>query len=228
MLVAKVAISLHRQRTTVFMSKPARNRWNVHARFNATCGEQVPQIVMGKSSDTEQPARPVDRALAFMDARYGVGCEILALTLNPFQQAPHIGNQRDAADFPILCASSRVAQDREFTFLEVTVSTVNAGSFPFAASAICQELDQVSSTVAVASVSVPNCFDEFQELVVARQMEKFLANLLPLNVNRRVVVPSPCLNGNIQDQPERADGIVERRRAGVLAEPRSPGKAVGL
>ena len=76
MLVAKVAVGLHRQRTTVLVPKPARNRWDVHARFNAACGEQVAQIVMGESSDAQLLASRIDRALAFMDARDGVGREI--------------------------------------------------------------------------------------------------------------------------------------------------------
>jgi len=41
-------------------------------------------------------------------------------------------------------------------------------------------------------------------------MQKLLANLFPLNVDDWIVIPRPRFDGNIQNQLERADSVVER------------------
>ena len=46
MLIAKMAVGLHRQRPAVLVAEPAGDRLDVHPGFDATGGEQVPQIMM--------------------------------------------------------------------------------------------------------------------------------------------------------------------------------------
>ena len=52
MLVAEMAVNLHRQRAAVLVSKPPGDGGNVNAALNAAGGKQMPQIVMGQMSDT--------------------------------------------------------------------------------------------------------------------------------------------------------------------------------
>ena len=203
-------VGFHRECAAVLVTEPAGDCRDVHARFNAAGCEQMPQIVVGETNSPQLFASRIYRALTFVNTHDKGGREFRSLIFHSFQQTAHVGNHWNAADFPILSSGRRIAQDRDFTFLEVTVSTVDTGGFAFAAAAVSKKLYQVGTTVAVTSVSVPNGFDELQELVVARQLQKFLANLFSLNVNRRIVIPRPRFNRNIQNQTERADSIVER------------------
>ena len=45
-LVAQMSINFHRQRTAVFVTKPAAHRRNINTGLDAKCREQMPQIVM--------------------------------------------------------------------------------------------------------------------------------------------------------------------------------------
>ena len=58
--IAKVPVGFHGQRTAVFMPEPARDRWNVHARFNAAGRKQVAQVMVGNSLDTQNLRGPVN------------------------------------------------------------------------------------------------------------------------------------------------------------------------
>jgi len=119
--------------------------------------------------------------------------------LNPFQQAAHIGNHRDTADFPILRAGYRVAQDRDFAFLKVTISSVDASRFAFAATTVGQKFNEVGAFLAPGTIGFSDGHNQFRKLFLARKLQKFLANLFPLNVDRRVVIPCACLNGDVQN-----------------------------
>ena len=46
MVLALVSVRLHAKRAAVFMAEPARDGGNIHAAFDADCGEQVAQIMM--------------------------------------------------------------------------------------------------------------------------------------------------------------------------------------
>jgi len=104
--------------------------------FDATSGKQVGQIVISEADDAKRLAGVLIAPWHSWTRVTGVGCEVFALLPNPFKQAAHVENHRDATDFLILCARRRIAQYRKFAFLEVTVSTVDAGGFAFAATAI--------------------------------------------------------------------------------------------
>ena len=57
-LVAKVPVGFHGQRPAVFVAEPARDRWNVHAGFDAPGREQVAQVVVREAWNSNLFARP--------------------------------------------------------------------------------------------------------------------------------------------------------------------------
>ena len=69
-LAAQVAIGFHCQCAAVFVSKPARNSWNIDAAFDAARCEQMPQIVMRDAICADLLARAIKRLLAFANAKY--------------------------------------------------------------------------------------------------------------------------------------------------------------
>ncbi len=101
----QVTISFHRQCAAVLVSKPARNSWNVNAAFDAAGCEQVPQIVMCDAICSDFFARSIEGFLAFADTKYFcVQRFIGTFTPHSLKQRASIGNQRHAAQFPILRA----------------------------------------------------------------------------------------------------------------------------
>ena len=66
-LVAKVAVHLHRQRPAVFVAKPAADSWDVHPRFDAAGGKEVAQIVVSDPWDAQLPASAREGLIAVRD-----------------------------------------------------------------------------------------------------------------------------------------------------------------
>ena len=58
MLVAKVPVGFHGQGPAVFVPEPSGNRWDVHARFNAPGCEQMPEVMVGETRNSNLFARP--------------------------------------------------------------------------------------------------------------------------------------------------------------------------
>ena len=64
-LAAKMSVDFHCKGTAVLMAKPARHRRNVNTRLDAPRSKQVAQVVMRKSGDTNELARPRQRLFTF-------------------------------------------------------------------------------------------------------------------------------------------------------------------
>ena len=58
------------QGAAVFVSEPARDDRNVHARFDAASGEEISQIVMGDPGCADFVTRAIDGLLTFADTEY--------------------------------------------------------------------------------------------------------------------------------------------------------------
>ena len=100
MEVAQMPVSFHGECTAVFMAKPAGNSRNVHARFNATSGKQMAQIMMGKAGDLQFSASRVNGFLTFThtDNRTFLPLLFRLFGTDTFQQPEHIGNHRNDTD----------------------------------------------------------------------------------------------------------------------------------
>src|SRR5260370_21125379 len=90
-LVAEMAIGFHRQRSPVLMAEPARHRWNVHARFNAACGEQVPQVMVREPGNSHLLASTRQGLLAFADLQDAASGNRAGFVLEARQQKLHVG-----------------------------------------------------------------------------------------------------------------------------------------
>lgn len=86
MLIAQVAVGLHRKRTAVFVAKPAGYREDVHCGFNAPSGEQVAQVVMNEAF------LAIDFAAVFEGV---VDCEPLAVRFESLGEK-HLPSRRGA------------------------------------------------------------------------------------------------------------------------------------
>ena len=73
MLVAQMAVNLHRQCTAVTVAQPAGDGEDAHAGFNAACCEQLAQVVMGDTGNASDLGGTVHRPLAFADTHHGGG-----------------------------------------------------------------------------------------------------------------------------------------------------------
>src|SRR6516165_2101870 len=83
----------------------------------------MPQIVMSDSLRTDLFARSIKCLLAFTDAEhFHVQRLACSFTPHPFKQCACIGNQRNTAQFPILCAGVDVAAHNDFGSLKVHIS----------------------------------------------------------------------------------------------------------
>src|SRR5436309_1558708 len=102
-LVAKMAIGFHRQRSSVLMSQPTASGGYVNSGLDAASGKQVPQVVMGDSRHAELLARRVNCLLAFPDAQNRCAHPIFFAVLGtqPLQQPSHVWDHWYAADFPV-------------------------------------------------------------------------------------------------------------------------------
>jgi hypothetical protein len=70
MLIAKVAVRLHSQRSPILVTQPAGNGRNIHAALDASGCEEMAEVVVGKSLNLESLTRSVDCLLAFGDSQY--------------------------------------------------------------------------------------------------------------------------------------------------------------
>ena len=104
--LAQVPINAHGQSASVLMAKPSAHRRDVHARLNAGRGEEVPEIVMGKSWIAQTTASGANAFLGAVDLAHPVGR--LALGFSGVSNAEQMGAQgiceRDDAVFAIFCA----------------------------------------------------------------------------------------------------------------------------
>src|SRR5665213_4582856 len=114
-------IGFHCERAAVFVTEPAENRRDVNAKFNAAGREQMPQVVVGETNNSQLFASRIYRALTFVNTHDKGGREFGSLIFHSFQQTAHVGNHWNAADFPVLSSGRRIAQDRAFALLEITV-----------------------------------------------------------------------------------------------------------
>lgn len=69
-LTPQVAIGFHRNCPAVFVPEPTRDSRNVHARFDAARGVQVPEIVMRQSIGPDFFTRSIKGLLAFANAEH--------------------------------------------------------------------------------------------------------------------------------------------------------------
>ena len=184
---------------------------------------------MGETGNPERFTSRVDRPLALVNGHYGIGQEALftPIALDALKQSMHVGNHRHAADLPVLGSGRRVAQNCDFPFLKVAVPAVDAGRLALAATAVRQKLHEVGATLAPSAVRSADERNQLPELVLAGKLQEPLPNLLAFDVDGRVVIPRPRLNRQAQNQLERADSVVEGRRAG-LPKPRSPREAIAF
>src|ERR1017187_7740033 len=67
----QVTIDLHREGAAVGMPEPARNRGDIDAGLDATCREEVPEIVVRERPYPALAARRFKGAQAFPDAKDG-------------------------------------------------------------------------------------------------------------------------------------------------------------
>ena len=84
-----MAINFHGERAAVNVSKPARNRRNVNARFNATGGEQMPQIVMRDAGTPDILQARVSDFSHSPSTQTRSSRLWLLFTLQPFKQFAH-------------------------------------------------------------------------------------------------------------------------------------------
>jgi hypothetical protein len=54
--VTKVAVNFHRQRSSVVVTEPTRDGWNINASLNAPCCKQMAQIMVGDSGNPQKAA----------------------------------------------------------------------------------------------------------------------------------------------------------------------------
>src|SRR6266404_645526 len=142
MLITQMTISSHCQSAAIFVPQPAAYRGDVHARFNASCCKEVPQVVMGDPAQHELSTCGINGflTLANLHDRRVRPLFIFPLGPNALKEPPHIRDHRDTADLPVLGASHRITADNNLSFCEVTIPSVDARSLAFAAPTVCKEL----------------------------------------------------------------------------------------
>src|SRR2546421_12672322 len=167
--------------------------------------------MVGEASDSQFPAGCVDSTLTLVNTHNRIAQKLLLVSLafDALQQAAHIRNHRQTANFPILGPGSWVTHDGDFAFLEIAVTSANTRRLPFSAAAVSKKLNKVSAFFAPGAVGLADGVYHFNEVLLAGKLQEFLSNLLPLDVDGRIVVPRARLHGNIQDQLERADCVVK-------------------
>jgi len=154
--------------------------------------------------------------------------KVLALALDPFKQPSHIGNHRNTADFPVLRAGSGISQDRQFALFKIAIAPVDARGFTFSATTVGEKFNQVAAPVAVAAIGLADDVHKFQEILMAWQLKMLLPNAHSFYVSGRVVVPGSSFQGDIENQPERSDCVVEIGRTGLLCKSTGPLQAFGF
>src|SRR5258708_1977376 len=87
--VAQMPVSAHRQSSAVFVPQPPGNRRNIHARFDAPSGKQMPQVVMCELGDPNDRAGFGQSVIALSNLHHPATC-LAGCTFEPAEQLFHI------------------------------------------------------------------------------------------------------------------------------------------
>ena len=89
MFVPQVAVGLHRECASIFVSQPAADCWNIDAGFDAGGGKKVAKVMMSKVWKPEIPAGSNQTFFGIADPAYSVAwLDIFPLGFDPEQQFP--------------------------------------------------------------------------------------------------------------------------------------------
>lgn len=106
----------------------------------------MPQIVMCDAIRTDLLAGPIKRLLAFSDPKYfHVQWFVFSLAQHPFKQRPSIGNQRDTAQLPILCAGGGVPTHNNLARVKVHISPRDLAGLTNTAAGECQPRREIGT-----------------------------------------------------------------------------------
>src|SRR3989442_1474458 len=87
-------------------------------------------------------------------------------------------------------------------------------------------IPRVSAAFRPAAVAVPDSLRQLDELLLGRKLKELLLNALPLDVLYGIVVARASFNGDVENQPNRANSVVEIGRSGCLTETRRPSQTI--
>src|SRR5262249_5484364 len=159
------------------------------AAFDAPRCEQMPQVVMCDAIGANLFACTIKCLLAFADAEhFSVQRLTDTFAAHSLKQPTRIGNQRNTAQFPILCGRFGVAPHNDFALLEIQVTPFNFGCFTLPAAGKCQSTQEVCAISRTPSARVFYHIDDLQKLVTARECQLLCAYWHTLQVFRRVAV----------------------------------------
>ena len=140
MILAQVAVGLHREGAAVAVAKPAGNGGNIDAALDAPCREQVAQIVVGKGSDADNLTGCLERTEAAADVdncgALGLGTAACA---NLRQERAEFGN--DWHD-PIACLGLG-ARNRQLVLFRVEVLPLQRGRLAEPQAGVGQKPDEI-------------------------------------------------------------------------------------
>ena len=145
MRVAQMPIDLHGERTAVLVAKPPADRGDVNARFNAPRGEEMAQVVMRESGDSERLAGSVNSPLALLHAHHrSVQRFLWSISPQSFQQSTAVGYHGHSTSLAVFCACLGVSSDHDLPALEIAVRPRHVRGFAFySQTSVRKELDQI-------------------------------------------------------------------------------------
>ena len=166
MTVAQMAIDAHRQRTAVFVAKPARYGRNVNASFNAARGEQVAQVVVGDSLHFDGFCRAGHGLQTFLHLHHRLRQRLVwPFRFQVFQKLLHFRYHRDSADAPIFRSGFVNAANNDFVFFKIAIRPSDVARFGNPKSAKRQKANKVGTLARIAAIRLSisfkkssNCF----------------------------------------------------------------------
>ena len=213
-------------------SLPARRRLCVRASakqleclrpFRCSASQTMPQIVMCDAIRADLFARAIKRLLAFADPEH-FRVQRLASSFAPhsFKQCASIGNQRNAAQFPILRAGLGVATHNDFAGLKIDIPPFERVRLALAHPVNGQALREVGAVYRIATVAGTHLRNKCVEFVGARQRNFFPANGGAFQSRCGIAVNHTgfdCDGENVSKERECVVVVSRRRRFCVRARP---------
>jgi len=187
MLIPQMAIDPHCQRAAVFVAKPSAHRRNVHARFDAARGKEVPEVVVGDAGHPNGFGCPRHGRQTLLDLHYWTVRRFFrAFTSQPFEQLAHVGDHLNAADSPVLCARVLVAANNDLALLYITVRPFDCACLRDSTAGKGKESDEVSTFARVPAIGALDLLQEPLELVCVGQGECFESNSCTVDSHCRI------------------------------------------